>query len=159
MPDVSSTDQSLGLHKSSRQRFQYRSNIAERKCIICNKDRYTKGQLHHLQNILLKRTVDGTYKAENKLKEYAEMHLKLKNERFIDSANRILFVLGNSSLFATDISYHKSYYESFRSPRWKRKIGNSNTTKDTINNDNPLYELFSLVQFHINDKWEIYTLA
>ena len=106
MPDVSSTDQSLGLHKSSRQRFQYRSNIAERKCIICNKDRYTKGQLHHLQNILLKRTVDGTYKAENKLKEYAEMHLKLKNEGFIDSANRILFVLGNSSLFATDISYH-----------------------------------------------------
>ena len=43
-PNFSSTDQSLGLRKSSRQSLQYKSNQAERKCIICNKDRYTKDQ-------------------------------------------------------------------------------------------------------------------
>ena len=83
--DVSSTDQSLGLRKSSRQSQQ--SNQTERKYIICNKDRYTNGRLDHLQNISLKRAVDGTYKAKDTLKEYAEIPLKSKNERFIDSAN------------------------------------------------------------------------
>ena len=62
-------------------------------------------------------------------------------------------------MFAADVSYHKSYYESFRSPCWKRKIENSNTTKDNVHKDNPLYELFSLVQSHIIDRHEIYTLA
>ena len=69
-----STDQSLGLRKSSRQSVQYKSNQAERKCMTCNKDQYAKGKLDHLQNISLKRTVDGTYKAEDTLKEYAEIH-------------------------------------------------------------------------------------
>ena len=122
-------------------------------------DRYTKGELDLLQNVSLKRTVDGTYKAEGTLKEYAEFHLKSKNERFIDSASRKLLVLGISSLFAADVSNHRSYYESFRSRWWKRKIENSNTTKDTVHNDNPLDELFRLVQFHIIDWHEIYTLA
>ena len=83
--DVSSTDQSSGWRKSSRQSLQ--SNQAERKCIICNKDRYTNGRLDHLQNISLKRGVDGTYKAKDTLKEYAEIYSKSKNERFIDSGN------------------------------------------------------------------------
>ena len=52
-PDVPSTDQSLGLHKSSRQSLQYKSNQAGRKCIICNKDPYVMGKLDHLQNISL----------------------------------------------------------------------------------------------------------
>ena len=71
-------------------------------------------------------TVDGNYKAEGTLKYYAEVHLKSKNERFIDSANRILLVLGTSSLCAADLSYHKSY-ESFNSPWWK-----SNTVEPLI---------------------------
>ena len=51
-PDVPSTDQSLGLHKSSRQSLQYKSNQAGRK-YICNKDPYVMGKLDHLQNISL----------------------------------------------------------------------------------------------------------
>ena len=78
-PNFSSTDQSLGLRKSSRQSLQYKSNQAERKCIICNKDRYTKDQWDHLQSILLERTVDVAYKAEDTLKEYDEIQFKSTN--------------------------------------------------------------------------------
>ena len=49
----------------------------------------TKGQLDHLQNISLKRTVDETFKAEDTLKGYNQNHLQSKNERFINSANSI----------------------------------------------------------------------
>ena len=77
MPDVSSTNQSLGLRKSRRQSLQYKPNQPERKCITCNKIGYTKDQLDHLQNISLKQTVDGTSKKEGTLKEYDEIHLKL----------------------------------------------------------------------------------
>ena len=58
-----------------------------------NKDQYTKGRLGHLQNISLKQTVDETNKAEDTLKEYAEIHLKSKNERSIDTSRRVLLVL------------------------------------------------------------------
>ena len=66
--------------------------------------------------------------------------------------------LGALRYFAADISYHKSYYVSFRSPWWKKKIENINTTKDTVHNSNRFYELFSSVQFHIVDRHEVYTL-
>ena len=119
----------------------------------------TKGQLDHLQNISLKRTVDETFKAEDTLKGYNQNHLQSKNERFINSANSIFWVLRVSPLFAADVSYRKSYYESFRSPWRKRKIDNSNATKDIFHNNNRFYEIFSSVQFHIVDKYEIHTLA
>ena len=64
--------------------------------------------LDHLQNVSLNQTVDGTYKAEDKLTEFAEIHLKSKSEGFIDGGNRILLVLGTSSLFVPHVSYHKS---------------------------------------------------
>ena len=69
---------SMGLQKSSRQSLQYKCNQAERKYIICKKDHYTKGRLDLLQNISLKRTVDGTYKAEDTLKGNPEINLKIK---------------------------------------------------------------------------------
>ena len=69
---------SMVLQKSSRQSLQHKSNQAERKCIICKKDHYRKGRLDHLQNISLKRTVDGTYKEEDTLKEYPEINLQIK---------------------------------------------------------------------------------
>ena len=37
-----------------------------------------------------------------------------------------------------------------------RKI---NTAQATVHNDNPLHKLFSLIQFHIFDRYEIYTVA
>ena len=84
-------------------------------------DYYAKGRLDYLQNIPIKRTVDGTYKTKDLLKEYVEIHLKSKHERFIDGANRILLVLGTCSLFAADVSYHKSCCKSSRFPDGKEK--------------------------------------
>ena len=101
-------------------------------------DPHTKGRLDHLQNISLKGTVHRNYKEEDTLKEYAEIHLK-SNKRFISSANRILLVLGTSSLFAADASCHKPCYEFFRSPWWKRKIESSITAKSTVHNDSLFY--------------------
>ena len=84
-------------------------------CIICNNHQYIKGRLDQLINIALKGAVDGTYVAESTLKEHAEIHLKLDNGKYIDSANKVLLVLGTSSLFAADVPYHKSCYDGFRS--------------------------------------------
>ena len=92
-PDVSSTDQSSDIRKRSRQGLQYKFNQADIKHIIGNKDQYAKGKLGHLQNISLKQTADETNKAEDTLKEYAEIHLKSKNERSIDTSRRVLLVL------------------------------------------------------------------
>ena len=84
------------------------------------------------------------------MKEYAEIHLKLDNEKYIDSANRI---------FAADVSYHKSCYDGFRSSWWKAKLENKSTTQVLDNKEDPLHKLFRLIQFHIVQKHEIYTLA
>ena len=110
-PSVQRESQSTSVWKSTRQNLLYKSNQIERKCIICNNHRYIKGRLDQLIKIALKRAVDGTYVAESTLKEYAEIHLKLDNEKYIDSANRILLVHGTSSLFAADVLYHKSCYD------------------------------------------------
>lgn len=71
--DVSSTNQSLRLRKSCGQSLHYKS---EKKSVVCNKDQYTNCWLDHLQNISLQRTVDETYKAEDTLKDYTEIHVK-----------------------------------------------------------------------------------
>ena len=97
--------------------------------------------------------------AESTLKEYAEMHLKLDNEKYTDSAKRILLVLGTSSLFAADVSYRKSCYDGFRSSWWKTKLENKSTTQVLDNKEDPLHELFRSIQFHNAQKHEIYTLA
>ena len=115
-PSVQTESQPTRVWKSTRQNLLYKSNQIERKCIICNNHRYIKGRLEQLINTAFKRAVDGTCVAESTMKEYAEIHLKLDNEKYIDSANRILLVLGTSSFFAAaDVSYHKSCYDGFRS--------------------------------------------
>ena len=112
-PSVQTESQPTSVRKSTRQNLLYKSNQTERKCIICNNHRYIKGQLDQLINTALKRAVDGTYVAESTLKEYAKIHLKLDNKKYIDSANGILLVLGTSLLFPADVSYHKSCYNGF----------------------------------------------
>ena len=158
-PSVQTESQPTSVRKSTRQNLLYKSNQTERKCIICNNHRYIKGRLDQLINIALKRAVDGTYVAESTLKEYVEIHLKLDNERYIDSVNRILLVLGTSSLFVANVSYHKSCYDGFRSSWWKTKLESKFTTQVLDNKEDLLHELFHLIQFHIVQKHEIYTLA
>ena len=89
------------------------------------------------------------------MKEYAEIHLKLDNEKYIDSANKILLVLGTSSLFAANVSYHKSCYDGFRSSWRKKRLENKSTTQVLDNKEDPLHELFRLIQFHIVQKQSI----
>ena len=101
-PSPSVQTESQPIWKSTRQNLLYKSNQTA-KCIICNNHQYIKGQLDQLINIALKRAVARTYVAESTLKEYAETHLILDNEKYIGSANRILLFLGTSSLFAADI--------------------------------------------------------
>ena len=158
-PSVQTESQPTSVRKSTRPNLLYKSNQTEQKCIICDNHRYIKGRLPQLINIALKRAVDETYAAESTLKEYAEIHLKLHNEKYIDSAHRILLVLGISSLFAADVSYHKSCYDGFRSSWWKTKLENKSTTQVLDNKEDPLQELFRLIQFHIVQKHGIYTLA
>ena len=102
-PSVQTESQPKSVRKSTRQNLLYKSNQIERKCIICNNHRYIKGRLDQLINISLKRVVDGTYVAESTLKKYAEIYLKLDNEKYIDSAKRILLVLRTSSLFSANV--------------------------------------------------------
>ena len=158
-PSVQTESQATSVRKSTRQNLLYKSNQTERKCIICSNHRYIKVQLDQLINIAFKRAADRTYVAESTFKEYAEIHLKLDNAKYIDSENRIHLVLGTSSLFAADVSYHKSSSDGFRSSWWKTKLENKSTTEVLDNKEDPLHELFSLIQFHIVQKHEIYTLA
>ena len=93
------------------------------------------------------------------MKEFAEIHLKLDNEKYIHSANRILLVLGTSSLFAANVSYQKSRYDGYPSSWWKTKLESKSTTQVLDNKEDPLHKLFRLIQFHIVQKHEIYTLV
>ena len=69
------------MRKKTRRNLLNKSNQIERKCIICNNHQYIKGRLDQLINITLKRAVDGTYVAESTMKDYAEVHLKLDDEK------------------------------------------------------------------------------
>ena len=153
---VKTESQSTSVRKSTRQNLLYEFNKTERKCIICNNQRYIKGRLDQLINIALKTAIDGTYVAESTLKEYAEIHLKLDSEKYTESANRILLVLGTSWSFAADDSYHKSCYGGFRSSCWKTKLENKSTIQVLDNKEDPLHDLFRL---KIVQKHEISTLA
>ena len=106
-PSVQTESKPTSVRNRTRQNLLYKSNQTKRKCLICSNHRYTKGRLDQLINIALKRAVDGTYVAQSTLKEYAEIHLKLDNEKYITSANRILLV------FAANGSCYKSHYNGF----------------------------------------------
>ena len=88
------------------------------------------------------------------MKEYVEIHLKLDNEKHTDSENRILLVLGTSSLFAANVSY-KGCYDGFRTSWWKTKLENKSTTQVLDNEEDPLHEIFCLIQFYIKNKKSI----
>ena len=82
--------------KSSRRSLQYHSLLVERKCIICNKDRYSKGRIVPLQNVSLEKF--GEYKAEQTLRKFANIHVREKNVVFVDGANNIVLLLNTTSL-------------------------------------------------------------
>ena len=75
--------------RSNRKTLEHKSSQEQWKYIICNTDRFLKGRKVALQNLSLKRKHDGSYVAEEALKEYANVHIAL-------------------------CLYHRTCYDSFR---------------------------------------------
>jgi hypothetical protein len=144
------------IRQSTRKQFTYKSSwqeVEKNKCIICNEDKRAKGRLIPVQTIRI------TAKAEETLKEYATLHLKNRNVKYMEGANMILLTLAAKYILAADVAYHKRLcYEPFRSPAWKRDSNKSNITV-TSEEDNALEEICQLVLIHIINRHEIYTMA
>ena len=66
--------------RSNRKSLEYKSSQEQRKCIICNTDRFLKGRKVALQNLSLKTEHDGSYAAEETVKEYANVNKALNNQ-------------------------------------------------------------------------------
>ena len=96
------------LRRNNRKFLEYKSSHEQRKCIIGNTDRFLKGRKVALQNLSLKREHDGSYVAEETLKEYPNVHIISNNQQYIEGAKRLILMLNTSSLFATDVSYHRT---------------------------------------------------
>ena len=90
--------------RSNRKTLEHKSRQEQRKYIICNTDRFFKGRKVALQNLSLKRKHDGSYVAEEALKEYVNVHIALNNHQYIEGAKRILLMSNMTSLFAADVS-------------------------------------------------------
>ena len=144
------------IRQSSRKQLSYNSswqNTEKKRCIICNEDRHVKGRIVPVQ------TISITDKAEETLKEYANIHLQSNNLKYVDGANRILLTLATKSLLAADVAYHKKLcYEPFRSPVWKRAKSESEVPL-TDSKDDALEDIFQLVLVHIVNRHEIYTMS
>ena len=149
--------------RSNRKTLEHKSSQEQWKYIICNTDRFLKGRKVALQNLSLKRKHDGSYVAEETLKEYANVHIALNNQQYIEGAKRILLMLNTTSLFAADVSYHRTCYDSFRTSWWKKKLESLNSSTNNpdveVTNDTPINELFHLIDYYIIHRQEIYTLA
>ncbi len=148
--------------RSDRQKYRYESSWQideKKKCIICNEDKRIKGRLVDVQTITI------TEKAEKTLKEFAEIHVQSKNQKYIDWAKRILLTLLTSSLLAADVAYHKKQcYEPFRSPVWKKMrekdLACNNTLEDSTLEDEWVFnELCQLIEIHVLVRKEVYSLA
>ena len=111
--------------RSNRKSLEYISSQEQRKYIICYTGRFLKGRKVALQNLSLKREHDGSYAAEETLKEYANVHIALNNQQYIEGAKRSLLMLNTTSLFAADVSYYRTCYDSFRTSWWKKKTRKS----------------------------------
>ena len=95
------------LRKSVRQQYKYESSWLdddEKQCIVCNKDIRVKGRLAPPKTISI---VD---KVEPTVKEFAEIHIKNNNLKYVEGAKRILLTLSTKSLLAANVAYHQEEY-------------------------------------------------
>ncbi len=144
------------VRRSMRKKLSYTSSWQadnEKKCIICNENKFAKGRLLPVQ------TINITDKAEQTLIEYANIHLENQNMKYSDGAKRILLTLSTKSLLAADVAYHKRQcYEPFRSPAWKR-VAQTDDKPVATDETNALEDIYQLVLIHIINRGEIYTMA
>ena len=83
----------------------------KKRCIICNKDIWVKGRL------LLPKTISIVDKVEPTLKEFAEIHIKNKNLKYLEGS---LDIILTKSLLAANVAYHQeTCYKPFQTPAWK----------------------------------------
>ena len=154
-PKETTTD---SLRKSNRRSLKYSSTKEEKKCIICNEHKYQKGRLIPLLNLTLQDKSSKSYRAEKTLEEYANIHKKTGNKKYVDGANRILLTISSKSLFAADVAYHKSCYDNFRASWWKKN--NNEIIEENSNSENKsLIEIYHLIEHHVINKGEIYLMS
>ena len=81
----------------------------------------------------------------------------------IEGAKKIVLMLNTTSLFAADVSYHPTCYDSFRTSWWEKKLESLNSSTNNpdveVTNDTPINELFHLIHYYIIHRREIYSVA
>ena len=81
----------------------------------------------------------------------------------IEGVKKIVLMLNTTSLFAADVSYHPTCYDSFRTSWWEKKLESLNSSTNNpdveVTNDTPINELFHLIHYYIIHRREIYPVA
>ena len=116
------------IRKSSRKLTQYKSSLDDRNCIICNGIKYERGRKVSSLSMILRKHEKENHQAEETLTIFANIHIQ-NDTKYKDAAQRILLQQNVSTLFATNVSYHKDCYQSFRSPCWERSSQKSKSDK------------------------------
>ena len=135
---------------------QHKSSLDNRNCVICNEIKYVKGRKASPLSMTLKKHEKENYQEEETLTKFATIHIQ-NDTKYKDAAQRILLQQNVSTLFATNVSYHKDCYQSFRSPCWERSSQKSKS--DKITHDDKSIEFFKLISYHIIERHEINILA
>ena len=91
---------------------------------------------------------------KKQLKQFAQIHIE-NCIKFQDAENRILLNSSiNSSLFSANVEYHKSCYQTFRAPSWKR----INSDKPFTFEKDSIEELVGTIEYLVILKREVSTL-
>ena len=94
--------------------------------------------------------------AEETLTKFVNIHIQ-NDTKYKGAAQRILLEQNVSTLFTTNVSYHKDCYQSFHSPCWE--ISSQISKSDKITHDDESTRFSKLISYHIIERHEIYTLA
>ena len=89
--------------------------------------------------------------------EFAHLHINNNNLKYIEAANGILLTTTSKSFFAVDVSYHKCCFYNFHSLWWASN--NSINNESEQNNSNDYTLLYKLVEHHIINKHNIYSIS
>ena len=121
---------------------------------LLRKDRH--GKIIHVLTMTFCETQDSEHLAEKQLKDFAKIHVD-NCTKFKEAGERILLnSLITSTLFAADVGYHKSCYQAFRAPSWKKTLANSEYSNSFERNC--IDELVGVVEYLVVVKREVYTL-
>ena len=148
-------DQHNQPRRSTRQNFTYQSFQEESKCIICaavKKDAH--GKVVPVQTMTFRETDDSLHLAEKQLKEFAQIHVE-NCTKFQDAGQRVLLNSSTTTtLFAANLGYHKSCYQAFRAPSWKK----TQSQEIYCSERNYIDEMVDVIEYLVALKRELYTL-